>query len=107
MLYGKRSAETSFSVQPAWLHTLVYRKYFIDEIYEAIIVKPLRGLGWLLEQFDRYVIDGVVRLVASSVVGLGRFSSYMQNGKLQRYALIMVFGIVILTLALVGRRLFD
>lgn len=106
-MYGRRSSNVEFNENPNWLHTLVYRKYYIDEIYDWIIVKPLGGLGWLLKRFDHYVVDGVVRLVAISVVGLGKASSRLQNGQLQRYGLIMIFGIIILTLAIVGRRFFD
>lgn len=106
-LYGRRSGQVEFDVNPNWLYTLVQRKYYIDEFYDLIIVKPLRGLGWLLKRFDHYVVDGVVRLVAASVVGLGRVSSRLQNGHLQRYGLIMILGIVILTVALIGRRFFD
>ncbi|MNH87677.1 NADH-quinone oxidoreductase subunit 12 [compost metagenome] len=90
-----------------WLHTLLQRKYFIDEIYEWIIVKPLHSIGVVLHLFDIYVIDGLVRLATLSVVGLGRVGSRLQNGQVQTYGLIMLLGLLLLVLALVGRRFIN
>lgn len=106
IMYGRRGLTPAEAPANA-LHKLVYRKYFIDEIYGWVFVKPLKGLGWLLQRFDTYVVDGVVRLVAQCAVGLGRLSSRLENGQMQRYGLITVFGIIVLALALVGRRFFD
>jgi NADH-quinone oxidoreductase subunit L len=92
------------SAKAPWLYTLLNRKYFIDEIYEMMIVKPLRGLGLILDFIDIYVIDGIVRLSAITVVGIGRLGSRLQNGQLQTYGLITLLGLIILVLALAGRR---
>jgi NADH-quinone oxidoreductase subunit L len=89
------------------LYVLLNRKYFMDELYEAVIVKPLRGIGWVLELFDHYVVDGLVRLVTFSVVGIGRIGSRLQNGQLQTYGLITILGLIILALALAGRRFIN
>jgi len=107
MKYGRGTVQFPSDANASWLYTLVHRKYYIDEIYDYIIVKPISYIGWVLKLFDHYVVDGLVRLVAAAVNGLGRLSSRLQNGQLQRYGLIMVFGIVIITLAIVGRRFFD
>lgn len=106
IMYGRRGLTPAAAPANA-LHKLVYRKYYIDEIYGWVFVKPLKGLGLLLQLFDTYVVDGIVRLVGQCAVGLGRFSSRLQNGQMQRYGLITLFGIVVLALALVGRRFFD
>lgn len=106
IMYGRRGLTPAEAPANA-LHKLVYRKYYIDEIYGWVFVKPLKGLGLLLQLFDTYVVDGIVRLVGQCAVGLGRFSSRLQNGQMQRYGLITLFGIVVLALALVGRRFFD
>jgi NADH-quinone oxidoreductase subunit L len=86
------------------LVSLLERKYYIDEFYHAVFVKPLHGLGKLLELFDHYVVDGVVRASGYSVAALGRLNSRLQNGQVQAYALTAVIGIVILILAVAGRR---
>ncbi|OAS14564.1 NADH-quinone oxidoreductase subunit L [Paenibacillus oryzisoli] len=105
LMYLKRTIPRDVvSGKMPWLYTLLNRKYFIDEIYEAIIVKPLRGLGYILEFIDIYIIDGIVRLVAFTVVSLGRLGSRLQNGQLQSYGVIMLLGMLILALAIAGRR---
>jgi len=83
---------------------LLERKYYIDELYQAIFVKPLYGIGKLLELFDEYVIDGLVRLSGHAVGAVGRLNSRLQSGQVQAYALAAVIGIVILMVALAGRR---
>jgi NADH-quinone oxidoreductase subunit L len=105
LMYLKRSIPSDvFSSKVPWIHTLLSRKYFIDEIYEWILVKPLHGVGLLLELIDIYIIDGFVRLVSYTVVGIGRMGSRLQNGQLQTYGLITLLGLIILILALAGRR---
>lgn len=105
LIYLKRTIPRDVvSSKMPWLYTLLNRKYFIDEIYDGVIVKPLRGLGWILELFDVYIVDGIVRLVAFTVVGLGRIGSRLQNGQLQTYGVIMILGMLILVLAIAGRR---
>ncbi|MNQ87665.1 NADH-quinone oxidoreductase subunit 12 [compost metagenome] len=105
LIYLKRTIPRDIvSSKMPWLYTLLNRKYFIDEIYEAIVVKPLRGLGFILELIDIYIIDGIVRLVAFTVVSLGRLGSRLQNGQLQSYGIIMLLGMLILALAIAGRR---
>jgi NADH-quinone oxidoreductase subunit L len=105
LIYLKRSIPRDVvSAKAPWLYTLLNRKYFIDEIYEFIIIKPLRGLGLILDFIDLYVIDGLVRLTTQAVVGLGRVGSRLQNGQVQTYGLITLLGLLILVLALAGRR---
>ncbi|WP_135557532.1 NADH-quinone oxidoreductase subunit L [Paenibacillus cymbidii] len=106
MMYGSRAtaAGRAIHVRPQWLHTLVYNKYYIDELYGRFIVAPLKGVGYLLQWIDDYVIDGLVRLVAAGVVGVNRIATRLQNGQLQTYGLITLLGFVIFALVLAGRR---
>lgn len=86
------------------LAQVLENKYYIDELYEYALVKPLRGLGKALNVFDDYVIDGVVRLTGHSVTAIGRVNSRLQRGQLQAYVLTALIGIAILILAIAGRR---
>ena len=83
---------------------LLERKYYIDELYHYLIVKPLNGLGALLTAFDYYVVDGAVRLAGYSVAAVGRLNSRLQSGQLQGYVLTALVGLVILAVAIAGRR---
>ncbi|QMV41746.1 NADH-quinone oxidoreductase subunit L [Cohnella cholangitidis] len=97
----RRDAVTS---QVPWLVTVLERKYYIDELYQWLFVKPLQGIGKALELFDEYVVDGIVRLSGYSVSALGRLNTRLQSGQVQAYALTAVIGIVILIVAIAGRR---
>ncbi len=78
------------------LHTLFYRKYWFDELYENIIVKNalFRGLFGGFEQFDNKVVDGAVNGVANGVIASGRAIRYAQTGQLQLYGLFIGIGIL-------------
>jgi NADH-quinone oxidoreductase subunit L len=103
---GTISRETIASKVP-WLHNLLLNKYYIDELYQTVIVKPLAGISFVLQLFDTYVVDGIVRLTAATVAGVGKIGSRAQNGQLQSYGLIMLLGFVVLAVVLVGRRFLN
>src|SRR5262249_22457043 len=69
-------------------------KLWFDEIYDAIIVRPFKGLArGLFEIVDRFVIDTVAVNGTAFVVGLaGRLSRWFQNGQVQRYLVGVVLG---------------
>jgi NADH-quinone oxidoreductase subunit L len=105
LVYVKHSIPTdAVSGRMPWLYRLLNRKYYIDEIYETVIVRPFRGFGSALHLFDTYVVDGIVRLASYSVMGIGRLGSRLQNGQMQTYGLATLLGLLILILALAGRR---
>lgn len=61
MLYIKEPANADKLAQSfPKLHTLLYRKYFVDEIYNTLVIQPLKGLCLALGWFDLHVIDGIV-----------------------------------------------
>jgi NADH-quinone oxidoreductase subunit L len=80
---------------------LLEAKYWVDEIYDAAIVEPLRRLGRLLFAFDQYVVDGIVSLFGwvPWVSGLA-LKVGVQRGSLQGYASAMAFGIVVILVIL-------
>jgi NADH-quinone oxidoreductase subunit L len=79
--------------------TLLEAKYWVDEIYQGLIVWPLRQIGRAFYAFDRWVIDGLVLFVSlvpqagGWVLKLG-----LQRGYMQGYAAAMLFGIAIILL---------
>ena len=50
--------------------TLVYNKYYVDEIYDATVVKAVMQLRLALDWFDRTVVDGLVNLTRPVTLGL-------------------------------------
>lgn len=109
MLYGKSRAQSGApaAANGNWMYTVLQRKYYIDELYNAVIVVPLKGLAGLLNAVDDYVIDGAVKLVAIGTGGIGRLGRRVQNGQVQTYGLVTLLSIIIIVLAFAGRRYFH
>jgi NADH-quinone oxidoreductase subunit L len=80
------------------LWNLWHAKYYVDEIYDAAFVRPLRNLGRLLFATDNVGVDGLVWLVAAVPRGLAFGLHFLQRGALQAYAAGMVIGIAVLLL---------
>jgi NADH-quinone oxidoreductase subunit L len=88
------------------VHRVLANKYYIDELYQAVFVNGLRGLGAVLHAIDMFVIGGLVKLAAAGSLGLGRLGRRLQNGQLQTYGLVTLLGLVILIAVIAGRRYF-
>jgi len=72
-------------------------KYWIDEIYQALIVEPLRFLGRIAYGIDRILVDGIVGLVGFVPQLFGFFLKFTtQQGYLQGYALTMLLGVMVI-----------
>jgi NADH-quinone oxidoreductase subunit L len=84
------------------LYTLIYNKYFVDEIYAATIVKPVvdgsRVVLW--KGIDVGVIDGAVNGVGSSARSVGGVLRLLQSGNARSYATWVAFGAVLVIVAL-------
>ncbi|MFC1918459.1 NADH-quinone oxidoreductase subunit L [Chloroflexota bacterium] len=77
-------------------YTLFLRKYWLDELYENIIVKVslIGGIFAGLEKIDTYGVDGIVNGVANGAAAGGRAIRRVQTGQLQFYGLVVGIGIL-------------
>jgi NADH-quinone oxidoreductase subunit L len=84
------------------LYTLVYNKYFVDEVYDAAIVKPVVGGSRLLlwRGMDAGIIDGIVNGVGSRARAVGDALRRLQSGNARSYATWVAFGGVLVIVAL-------
>jgi NADH-quinone oxidoreductase subunit L len=80
------------------LYTILQNKYYVDEIYDALIVRPIIAVSdkGLWRFFDAKVIDGLVNFAATFFMGLGAMFRTAQTGLTRSYAYAMVFGGVFL-----------
>jgi len=86
------------------LYRLVYNKYFVDEAYEASIVRPGYKLSesLLFRIVDVAVIDGIVNGVGIAARIVGSTVRLIQTGVVRTYALIFLLGIIYLIYRLAG-----
>ena len=80
------------------LYLFLLNKWYFDEIYDFLFVRPLKGLGgFLWRKGDGAVIDGSINGLAMGVVPFfTRLASRAQSGYLFHYAFAMVLGIALL-----------
>ncbi|OQX92098.1 MAG: NADH-quinone oxidoreductase subunit L [candidate division Zixibacteria bacterium 4484_95] len=123
LMYYKRAISPETMAQRFKpIYTLLFNKYYFDEIYMAIIINPtyrlmeilfkfdqividgmVNGVGkltllwsWAKERFDTYVVDGAVNGVGHLSLATGRAIRKTQTGQLQTYALVIFLGAVVL-----------
>ena len=80
-------------------YKLSLSKFFIDEIYQLMIVLPLRGFAVVCYATDRWIVDGFVNLVGRIPLLAGGLMRSLQMGLVQFYALAMVLGVLVLLVA--------
>ena len=102
MYVAKPGMADSLTNSFRWLYTAVYNKYFVDEIYDAAVVKPVvNGSRWVLwKGVDAGLIDGAVNGVGSRARGIGGVLRLIQSGNIRSYATWVVFGSVVLIVAM-------
>jgi NADH-quinone oxidoreductase subunit L len=76
------------------LYKLSYNKFYIDEIYHALIVAPVLAAARFSLGFDLNIIDGIVNLWGRIAKGGGESLAVLQSGKVRDYLLVMSFGVV-------------
>jgi NADH-quinone oxidoreductase subunit L len=100
-------------------HRVLYNKYYVDELYDATVIKgtmgsatglwtfdrtvvdgAVNGSGWLTifsswlsHLADKYIVDGLVNLVGSVLQESSFIFRRFQTGLIQNYALLMLFGV--------------
>jgi NADH-quinone oxidoreductase subunit L len=71
-------------------------KWYVDELYNAIIVKPINGIGHFFNSFfDKKIIDGIVNGVGRLVNYGGRQLRWLQSGQVGTYVLLMVISMLL------------
>jgi NADH-quinone oxidoreductase subunit L len=86
------------------VYDLVYNKYYMDEIYDATVVEPIKnGSDFLWHGVDEKVVDGAINGSATTVGWLSSHLRKLETGFVQNYALAILIGVVLITGYLIGR----
>ena len=77
------------------LHALLFNKWYFDEVFDFLIVNPIKGLGRFFNNFiEADLINGLTRGTVYLVRTAGAGVREIQTGLLRGYAVLMLFGIV-------------
>jgi NADH-quinone oxidoreductase subunit L len=76
------------------LTNLSYHKYYVDEIYNTLITKPLDAISVFLKNIvDNKLIDGIVNAIGKLTEWVSGLMRFVQTGNVDFYLLAMVIGI--------------
>ncbi|HXP52965.1 MAG TPA: NADH-quinone oxidoreductase subunit L [Bacteroidia bacterium] len=79
------------------LHNTLYHKYYVDEIYSAVITKPLDKISGFLESIvESRFIDSIVNKLGTFVNWTGGLLRQLQTGNVDFYIFVMVVGVVLM-----------
>ena len=92
----KPGAPAAFVAMFGGLHNFLMHKWYFDELYDAIFVRPSMALGrFFWKRGDEQTIDRFGPHGAATLVGLGnRVTARVQSGYVYSYALVMLLGLI-------------
>jgi NADH-quinone oxidoreductase subunit L len=80
------------------LHRFLLNKYYVDEIYDAVVVQPMKRVSqtFLWRGMDAGLIDGSVNAVGHIVRGWSAVLRRLQTGSVRAYAMSLFMGVVVI-----------
>ena len=95
---ARRAAAEAMAARFAPVHRLLLNKYYVDELYEAALVRPIMAVSRVVlwRGVDVGVIDRSVNGVAAIAGGLGAAIRRVQTGSVRSYAATLLVGAVFL-----------
>ncbi|MEI6274699.1 MAG: NADH-quinone oxidoreductase subunit L [Prolixibacteraceae bacterium] len=95
--FVKTRNTVAVDAERSFLRNLLDRKFFVDEIYEATIQKPVANLSTFFHDvIEIKVIDKLVNQTGIVVVRIGKNIRYMQTGNVGAYLFLMVISIILI-----------
>jgi NADH-quinone oxidoreductase subunit L len=95
VLYNNKEEDTFTTKLPKGLFALMFDKWRIDELYGAVIIRPIRGLARVVGNVDQTFVDGLIAGLTSRVVSVaGWLSTRVQTGSVHVYGFGMTLGVL-------------
>ncbi len=96
-LKNRRAADELSEKFPG-VYRLLSNKYYVDEVYDATVVQPIRIVSeeGLWKGVDVQLIDGAVNGVGETIGGAGELLRRLQTGSVRAYAASLVVGVVLI-----------
>jgi NADH-quinone oxidoreductase subunit L len=96
-IYVNRSAVPGEDDAETGMGRVLQHKYFVDELYQALFVKPTQVLSeWFGRIVDPKIIDGIVNSTGQSILKVGTLVKNIQQGAVGLYIFVFALGIVLL-----------
>ena len=112
-------------LETSWLFRALHNKWYFDEMYSASFIRGTmalrsalswfdtwiidgivnlsayfaRALAWIQGLADRKIVDGLVNLVADSIIEAGGQLRRVQTGRIQTYVILLLAGMIVLMIA--------
>jgi NADH-quinone oxidoreductase subunit L len=95
MYMGRPGKAAWVAARFRWLHQFFYNKWYFDELYDWLFVRPAHALGrGLWKEGDGALIDGVgPNGIAAMARSVAKRASALQSGYLYHYAFAMLIGV--------------
>ncbi len=105
LIYRSRPVRVEAIGRPRnWLHALVSNKYYVDELYGLLFVRPLLALArFCAHAFDLGFVDAIVNGLGRVVLGWAGAMRRLQTGYVMNYALMTLLGAVVVVGVLLWR----
>jgi NADH-quinone oxidoreductase subunit L len=107
LFYGRpaKAADRLSAMAGGVPYRFLLHKYYVDELYDFLVVRPFTAISRSLAQFfDPRIIDGAVNGVAASAVGLSALWRVVQSGNVQHYLIGFLVGTVAILAYYLGQQ---
>ena len=103
LMYAKEtSIPDKISKSLRGFYTAIYNKFYFDELYLFVTKKIIfRYISAPVAWFDRHVVDGTMNGIAMVTESTAKLIKGFQSGRMQQYALAIVYGVVFLVIVIV------
>ncbi|HYS06045.1 MAG TPA: NADH-quinone oxidoreductase subunit L, partial [Candidatus Dormibacteraeota bacterium] len=96
-IYGRRPlGAMAPAAEPTGLARVVRDKFYVDEAYEAILLRPYRGLCRAAAAFDEKLVDGLVNAAGAATDLASQMLRLAQTGYVQNYAFLFFFATILI-----------
>jgi NADH-quinone oxidoreductase subunit L len=105
--YGRKSKlpDQIASLAGGAFYRALFNNYYIDQLYDVLIVRPFTYFSrWCAQFFDPAIIDGLVNAVAKGIRGLSLIWREVQTGNVQHYVAGFLAATVALLLYFLGQQ---
>lgn len=73
---------------------IIYRKFYVDEVYDLVFVRPIRFLSYFIGKYiDLWIIDGTIMSACKQLLRIGWRVAILQNANIRAYVFAMAAGL--------------